>query len=318
MGTGAEFVAADALLADAAIEAAVYEAGAGFLGTGGAALTEAGIGAGIGDFAVGADLFSGGTNFAADLGLSPQEYEAALQEMGPVSEATSNVQYGDVLNPEVQGYQAENYVDPSGTDTQGYDYGQQPTQTLDSSPTSSLDSQYTSPGEADQALANQQVAQGRSPWQTLKDVVKSPQYQVAKTGIDLYSQFGDSQAAKAGLNRYNQLADTGAPFRNMAMNTYNDPGQYFNSPTYKGLASMYQNQYQRQQAASGRRTDKAGLALAMQNFGAKQFNDYTAGLSRFAGNPNLTGLQGMYQGAGKAQSNLLNTFANKDLWDAVG
>jgi len=155
-------------------------------------------------------------------------------------------------------------------------------------------------------------------WQSGKDIIKSPQYQIGKTGIDLYSQFQDGQAAKAGLNRFNQLADRSAWANQAGQDLYTNPNAFFNSPAFKASQAGAMNEYRRKQAASGRRADTAGLALQMQQYGLNQLNNQGAGIARFNQQPNTSGLQAMYQGAGKGTSNLLNTFAKKDLWDSLG
>jgi hypothetical protein len=336
MGTGAEFVAADALLADAAIEAAVYEAGAGFLGTGGAALTEAGIGAGIGDFAIGADLFGTGAELASNassLGLSPTEYTEAINSMGADPTGLEAGDFVDGNNVLPQGTEESWGSNPRDTRYDwSQDYGQNPTNsapTLDQAPQTTLDSQGTNNFGATQGTGAMDMAGStgtgipgstgpKSLWEMGKDIIKSPQYQIGKTGIDLYSQFQDSQAAKAGLNRFNQLNDRGAWANQSAQDLYNNPNAFFNSPAFKQSQAGAMEGYRRQQAARGRRADTAGLALQMQKYGTDQFNNYSAGLSRYNQQPNLNGLQGLYQGAGKGTSNLLNTFAKKDLWDSLG
>lgn len=326
----AEF--ATAAFAETAGLAALGE-GIGFVGEAGAALTDAGIGAGLGDFAtgyamdlgidptgLGADFMNELTSQASLADLTPTEYASTLEGIPDVP--TSTMQMGETLTPEVQGYQTENFVDPVGSDTAGYDYGQ--TQGLDSAPKATME-QADYPFDTGEASYNQGyttngsgVQPGMKQSMTLKDIAKSPQFQIGKTMLDLYGQQQGVAGQRAGLNRLNELADRGQWANNMAQSTYANPQQYFDSPTYKNLASMYQNQYQRQQAAAGRRSDKAGLALAMQKFGADQFNNYTAGLSRFNQQPQTSGLAAMYGNVGNSNKAMLTTLANSELWTSMG
>lgn len=342
MGTGAEFVGpllAEELATGFAAEMAaggifgVEAAGLGFTdAVGGAALTDAGIGAGIGDFAIGA---SDVANFASELGLSATDYSEAINSMGgdPTGLGPGeflNGNAGDVLP---QGTGEGLMTDPSSpnygmdggftSDPSASNYG------LDQAPQTTLDSQGTNNFGTTQGTGAMDMtgstgtgipgSQGKqSLWSMGKDVLKSPQYQLAKTGIDLYSQFNDSAAAKAGLNRFNQLNDRGAWANQSAQDLYTNPNAFFNSPAFKQSQAGAMEGYRRQQAQRGRRADTAGLALQMQKYGQDQFNNYSAGLSRYNQQPNLNGLQGLYQGAGRAQSNMFNTLANKDLWDTLG
>ena len=338
MGTGAEFVGpllAEELAAGFAAEMAaggifgIEAAGLGFTDAlGGGILDAAGIGAGVGDFAIGAgDMY----NFASDLGLSPDEYAQAYNDFGG-SETVSTNSFGDTLNPEVQGYSQDAVLDEYGNnvnsmsnDTWSNPSGGQ-SASLDQAPQATLEQQGGSltEGVSPQSVnmteaAYPQQAQGpKSLWEMGKDVIKSPQYQIGKTGIDLYSQFQDSQAAKAGLNRFNQLADRSAWANQAGQDLYTNPNAFFNSPAFKASQAGAMNEYRRKQAASGRKADTAGLALQMQQYGLNQLNNQGAGIARFNQQPNTSGLQQMYQGAGRAQSNMYNTFANKDLWDAIG
>lgn len=318
--------------------AGIDAAGLGFTDAlGGGILSNSGIGAGVGDFAIGAGDVS---NFASDLGLSPEEYANAYNELG--GNETIQIPGGDNLqpineeswgsNPRDNSYDwskdygqnptdtaptldtaPQNYVDAQGSDTAGYDYGQTSGQQNfgNTSGTGAMDMTGSTgtkvPGSGPRSL-----------WDMGKDIIKSPQYQIGKTGIDLYSQFQDSQAAKAGLNRFNQLNDRGAWATQAGQDLYTNPNAFFNSPAFKQSQAGAMETYRRQQAARGRRADTAGLALQMQKFGADQLNQQGAGIARFNQQPNLSGLQGLYQGAGRAQSNLLNTFAKKDLWDSIG
>lgn len=233
------------------------------------------------------------------------------------------------MNPQVQGSQASSYPDDFGNDMVNADNSTwQPGQQLDQSPQTSLDTQATSPGSnmGESVYTGPQTATTESNirntlydlGKTGKEVLSSPFYQVPKTAIDLYSQGEKASAAKAALNRFNGLTDTGAPFRNLAQNAYSNPQDYFNSPVGKNLASMYGEQYKRQQAARGRRSDVAGFNQTMAKTMAGEFNNYTQGLSRFNTAPNMAGLQGLYQGAGGASANMFNTLANKDLWNSFG
>jgi len=313
----------------------IEAAGLGFTDAlGGGIMDAAGIGAGVGDFAIGAgDVY----NFAGDLGLSPDEYVQAYNEMGG-SETVSTNGFGDTLTPEVQGTQQNAYPDDIGNDLTNLDGSTwQPSQMMDQPPAATLDSQSSLYSGGNTMTGSTQgvgadgsgLAQfGESSWapgqtpgargMSLRDIMKTPQYQIGKTGIDLYSQFQDSQAAKAGLNRFNQLNDRGAWANQAGQDLYTNPNAFFNSPAFKQSQAGAMEGYRRQQAARGRRADTAGLALQMQKYGTDQFNNYSSGLARFNQQPNMSGLQGLYQGAGRAQSNMFNTLANKDLWDSMG
>lgn len=342
MGTGAEFVGpllAEELAAGFATEMAaggIFATAAAGVGEFVGPLTAAESAAGGGFEAYMADLGFAGADLAptfavevgsqaAGSGMSPESYTDILTNMGDEAVYNSTGNLGEVI-PQSTGEglmtdpSSPNYGMEQGfsSDPSAANYGmdQVPQNTLEQQ--GSLTEGITPGNVASTEAAYPQQNALKDLWNGAKDVLKTPQYQLAKTGIDLYSQFQDGQAAKAGLNRFNQLADRSAWANQAGQDLYTNPNAFFNSPAFKASQAGAMNEYRRKQAASGRRADTAGLALQMQQYGLNQLNNQGAGIARFNQQPNTSGLQQMYQGAGRAQSNMYNTFANKDLWDAIG
>jgi len=330
MGTGAEFVG-PLLAEELAVGFAAEMAAGGIFASGAAAaagefagpLTSSELGGGFQSYMAdlgiaGSELASGFSpeilSQAADGEISPDAYLGELENFGGI-----NTLEGYNLNPlnDVPGTEygsvnefGTNAIDPSPMAQENVF---NPTQSLDSSPQVGMDGL-----DAGSYGYGPAEATGSNPLSKLKDIMKTPQYQLAKTGIDLYSMASDNSANQAGLRRFNELADRNKWAGDTAQNLYTNPDAFFNSPAFKQSQAGAMNKYKAAQAASGRRSDTAGLAMKMQQYGMDQFNNYSQGLSRYNTQPNTSGLQGLYQGAGKGRSNMLNTLANKDLSEAVG
>ncbi len=266
----------------------------------------------------GADLaagFSPEIMSQADVaGITPDQYLSELESFGGDINTSAGLDLSPALDPAISDYGTVNEFGTTGIDPNpmAQENVFNPTQSMDSAPQVGMD------GLDAGSYGYGPAETMSSPGNKLKDILKSPQYQLAKTGIDLYSMASDNQANQAALNRFNQLADRGAWANNAAQDLYTNPNAFFNSPAFKQSQAGAMDTYRRQQAARGRRSDTAGLALQMQKYGTDQFNQYSQGLSRFNTQPNTSGLQGLYQGAGKGRSNMFNTLVNKDLWEAVG
>lgn len=261
-------------------------------------------GAELGWGAAGGDPTGLSAGYAADIGLSPTMYPEAVNSMSgdPTGLGPGEFLDGNINNASNYGMDRvpQNTLEQQGSLTEGVSPNSV-------NMTEAAYPQQTPPKSGLESL----FSKG-------KEIMKSPQYQLAKTGIDLFSQFGDRKASRAGLDRFNELADRGQWANQAGQNLYTNPNAFFNSPMFRQAQAGFMDTYRRQQAQRGRRADTAGLALAMQKFGADQFNNYSNGLSRYNQQPNTNGLQQLYAGAGRSESNILNTLANKDLWDALG
>lgn len=103
------------------------------------------------------------------------------------------------------------------------------------------------------------------------------------------------------------------PFIDQLLASYQDPNSYYNSNEYKGLASVYQNQVDRQAAAKGRMANPTDREVLLQKHALQNLDEYRKTLTG-----NINALDPSRYADPYAKGVMAEAYANTPLFTAAG
>jgi len=154
-----------------------------------------------------------------------------------------------------------------------------------------------------------------------RQMMDSPWFQIAKTGLNLYGQNQKANQLKDIFNQFRQQSDVGGPFRDLLMRSMTDPNFFKSMPEFQAGMGAFDKQYRANAGKNGTRSQLGGAAhnIAVNQEAAKLADIYRSRLSGPASaQPNMSGAAAIAPAMVNAGGNQYASLMDPALWRAIG